>query len=304
VNTDDVFRTDNIHMWHSKSNEERPSLDPCDHPPHLESEIFFIFSGNVEFIIEGYRYTLLPETLLLIPPKTMHGWKLISPSLFHRFSIHFLPEYLDETERSLFLDIFNGGPRCFPATSSRNINFFIQTLINSMHFDEALRPVAIKSRLLSLLTELRLMCLDTVGKPVPVNERILGVIRFLQEHLREQLSLEKVASRFNIDKNYLNILFRRATGGTVNRYIRLKRLVLVRQEILQGANVEEAAYRAGFNDYSNFYRAYKAVYGSMPSSLSKGLSPPPIHTQTCAETGGDKKDRLAPGCIKEGTENA
>jgi AraC-like DNA-binding protein len=276
-------------MWHSKSDDERPCLDPCNHPPHLESEIFFAFSGNVEFVIEGYRYALLPETLILIPPEAIHGWKLLSPSLFHRFSIHFLPEYLSEAERSLFLGIFNGGPRYFPSTSSRNINFFIQALINSMHLEDALRPVAVKSRLLSLLTELRVMCLDTTGEPVPVDERILRVIRFLQEHLREQISLEGIARRFNIDKNHLNILFRRATGGTVNRYIRLKRVALVRQEILQGANVEEAAYRAGFNDYSNFYRAYKAVYGSMPSALNRELRPP-------AKTNEDKND--LPGQIR------
>jgi AraC-like DNA-binding protein len=240
----------------------------------LESEIFFSFSGNVEFIIEGYRYALLPDTLILIPAETLHGWKLLSPGLFHRFSIHFLPEYLDEVERSLFLGMFSKGPRYFPSTSSRNISFFIQTLINTMHLEETLRSVAVKSRLLSLLTELRMMCLDTTKSPVPVDERILRVIRFLQEHLREQVSLEGIARQFNIDKNYLNILFRRATGGTVNRYIRLKRVALARQEILKGANMEEAAYRTGFNDYSNFYRAYKAVYGSMPSTLSKELRHP------------------------------
>ncbi|MDR3167683.1 MAG: AraC family transcriptional regulator [Treponema sp.] len=275
VNTDDIFRADFIHMWHSKSDEERLSLDPRDHTPHPESEIFFIFCGNVEFIIEGYRYALLPEAMLLIPPETIHGWRLLSPGLFHRFSVHFLPEYLDEGERSLFLGLFSGGPRYFPSTSSKNINFFIQTLINSMHLEEALRPVAVKSRLLSLLTELRVMLLDTAGKPVPVDGRILRVLSFLQEHLREKLSLEGLARRFNIDKNYLNILFRRATGTTVNRYIRFKRLALVRQEILRGANPEDAAYRAGFNDYSNFYRAYKALYGSMPSAPGKGIIHPP-----------------------------
>jgi AraC-like DNA-binding protein/mannose-6-phosphate isomerase-like protein (cupin superfamily) len=273
VNTDDVFQTDKMYIWHSKSDEERPCLDPCDHALHLESEIFFIFSGKVEFIIEGYRYALLPESLLLIPPETIHGWKLLSPSLFHRFSIHFLPEYLDEAERSLFMGIFSGAPRYFPCTSSWNINFFIQTLINSMHLDEALRPIAIKSRLLSLLTELRVMCLDTTEKPVPVDERVLRVIRFIEEHLLEPLSLEGLSRRFNINKNYLNALFRQATGSTVNRYIRLKRLIFVRHEILhQGANMEEAAYRAGFNDYSNFYRAYMAVYGSMPSTLKQGAA--------------------------------
>ena len=44
------------------------------------------------------------------------------------------------------------------------------------------------------------------------------------------------------------------------------RLVRARQEIQQGAAVEETAYRVGFNDYSNFYRAYRAFFGAAPSS--------------------------------------
>jgi AraC-like DNA-binding protein len=45
----------------------------------------------------------------------------------------------------------------------------------------------------------------------------------------------------------------------------MKRLGLARQEIARGGHPEEAAYSAGFKDYSNFFRAYKSFYGSSPS---------------------------------------
>jgi AraC-like DNA-binding protein len=60
-------------------------------------------------------------------------------------------------------------------------------------------------------------------------------------------------------------MFRKETGTTVTQYIRIKRLVMARQEILKGCTADEAAYKAGFNDYSNFYRAYKAFFGIVPS---------------------------------------
>jgi mannose-6-phosphate isomerase-like protein (cupin superfamily) len=97
VNTEDVFRTEYIHMWHIKSDKERPDLDPKYHS-HPENEVFFCFCGNVEFVVEGYRYTLLPESLLLIPQAVFHGWKTLGPGMFHRLSFHFLPEFLDKTE--------------------------------------------------------------------------------------------------------------------------------------------------------------------------------------------------------------
>ncbi|MDR0377462.1 MAG: helix-turn-helix domain-containing protein [Spirochaetaceae bacterium] len=60
-------------------------------------------------------------------------------------------------------------------------------------------------------------------------------------------------------------MFRKETGTTVNQYIRIKRLVLARREIPQGSTAEEAAHKADFNDYSNFYRAYKSFFGITPS---------------------------------------
>ncbi|MDR2095289.1 MAG: helix-turn-helix domain-containing protein [Treponema sp.] len=57
------------------------------------------------------------------------------------------------------------------------------------------------------------------------------------------------------------------TGTTIHHYILLKRLTLVRQRIWNGYGVEEATYKAGFNDYSNFYRAYKSVFHIKPSVM-------------------------------------
>jgi AraC-like DNA-binding protein len=49
------------------------------------------------------------------------------------------------------------------------------------------------------------------------------------------------------------------------KYVTAKRLGLAQQEILSGTPFGEAAYNAGFNDYTTFFRAYKSFYGSPPS---------------------------------------
>jgi AraC-like DNA-binding protein len=51
------------------------------------------------------------------------------------------------------------------------------------------------------------------------------------------------------------------------KYISAKRLEFARQEILNGARFGEAAYKAGFHDYTTFFRAYKSFYGCPPSEL-------------------------------------
>ena len=39
--------------------------------------------------------------------------------------------------------------------------------------------------------------------------------------------------------------------------------------ILDGKNATQACYDCGFNDYTNFYRAFKAEYGISPRQIKK-----------------------------------
>ncbi|MDR2631030.1 MAG: helix-turn-helix domain-containing protein [Spirochaetaceae bacterium] len=267
-NKNNIIHIDNLDIWNNESNIG-PGVDFRSHV-HAEYEIIYVFSGNVEFYLEEYKYPFLAESLFLTPPNSFHGWKPLSLRLYHRVSILFMPELFDQTEQSLFLKLFNTGHQFFPNTSCGNINFYITALLDCKNMEGPLQKIALKSRLVSLLSEITLLPSKYPREPACNDNRVLGVLKYLGEHLRDELSLEDIAHRFSISKNYLNLLFRQTTGTTVNHYIRVKRLGLARQEILRGADAQEAAYHAGFNDYSNFYRAYKAFYGSMPSASGKG----------------------------------
>jgi AraC-like DNA-binding protein len=269
-NKNNVIHSDNLDVWNNRS-DIGSGVDFCSHV-HADYEIIYVFSGDVEFYLEGYKYPFLSESLFLTPPNTFHGWKPLSSHLYHRVSVLFTPEIFDHTEQSLFLNLFNGGRgQYFPNTSSQNINFYITALLECKDMEPPLQEIALKSRLVSLLSEITLLHSRYTREPASKDKRILGVLKYLGEHLCDELTLENIADRFNISKNYLNLLFRQITGTTVNHYIRTKRLGLARKEILSGFNAQQAAYNAGFNDYSNFYRAYKAFYGSMPSAPGKNL---------------------------------
>ncbi|MDR2661546.1 MAG: AraC family transcriptional regulator [Treponema sp.] len=264
---DNLIHIDNLDIWDNES-DIGPGVDFRSHV-HAEYEIIYTFHGEAEFYLEGYKYPFLAESLFLTPPHSFHGWKPLSFRLYHRVSILFMPELFDRTEQALFLKLFTTGSRFFPNTSSRNINFYITALLDCKNMRGPLQKVALKSRLVSLLSEVTLLHSQYTKEPASGEKRILEVLKYLGEHLRDELSLEDIARRFSISKNYLNFLFRQTTGTTVNHYIRAKRLGLARQEILKGSDAQEAAYNTGFNDYSNFYRAYKALYGSTPSALGK-----------------------------------
>jgi AraC-like DNA-binding protein len=184
---------------------------------------------------------------------------------------------LDKTERSLFQPLFD--PRKAYYTDPSGIaGLFAESLMECVDMDKRIRDRAVKSRILSILTHLyKLQGMGCGITPLRVlqNGRIRDMLDFIHDNLRQPVSLTALSRRFNINKNHLNAVFRKETGITVERYIRIQRLYIARQNIGSGMRPTEAAYEVGFNDYSNFFRAYKAYFGCTPTTetaLDRGVA--------------------------------
>jgi len=61
------------------------------------------------------------------------------------------------------------------------------------------------------------------------------------------------------------------------KYITIKRLEYAQQKIHDGVYINEAAYMAGFGDYTAFYRSYKSYYGCPPSDKQANHSESKTH---------------------------
>ena len=264
---DNIIHTDSIDVWNNES-DEGTGVDFHSHI-HEEHEIIYVFSGDVEYYHEGYKYHFLSESLFLVPANSFHGWKPLSSRLYHRVSIVFKDGLFNKTEQDQFSRLFTDGPRFFPNTSCRNINFYIKAMVECKEMEPSLRDIALKSRLISLLSEITRLPSGKAAEQSSNDKRILMILKHLEENLSGDLSLNDLSKRFSISKNYLNLLFRQTTGTTVSNYIRIRRLRMARQDIVRGLKAQEAAYKAGFNDYSNFFRAYKGFFGSLPSAPGK-----------------------------------
>jgi AraC-like DNA-binding protein/mannose-6-phosphate isomerase-like protein (cupin superfamily) len=262
---DDVFKTDLIYFWHTHT--EGPFADQhC----HDEYEIFYFIQGDIEYRIEDREYLLNDNSLLLIPSQAFHGLKALSDRPCHRVSIHFLPEFLDEDERALLPILFNADRHYYPDITPFNIDFYISSVLGCKEVEKGFQQAAMRSRVVSLMTQIASM-ISRSGQPADQaggasHQLIQDILCYLNANLREPISLDTTAAKYHISKNYLNTVFRRETGTTVGQYIRIKRLALARKEIREGRSAKEAAFAVGFNDYSNFFKAYKAFFGLPPSA--------------------------------------
>lgn len=90
------------------------------------------------------------------------------------------------------------------------------------------------------------------------------LFRFIHAHLMEEITLERLEEKFYISRCHIAREFKRQTGETVHQYIVKSRLDLCLGYIEQGLPITEVYKRSGFNDYNNFFRAFKKQYGMTP----------------------------------------
>ena len=88
-----------------------------------------------------------------------------------------------------------------------------------------------------------------------VDPKMEEVLRYILDHLGEELTVESLSKRFFISRYYLMHRFKAVTGYTVHQYISQKRLLRAGELIRAGVPVMKAAEQAGFPEYSTFLRA-------------------------------------------------
>ncbi|MBQ0146784.1 MAG: helix-turn-helix domain-containing protein [Lachnospiraceae bacterium] len=102
------------------------------------------------------------------------------------------------------------------------------------------------------------------AETAPADPLIREVILYINDNLSEDLSIERLCERFFISKTRLIARFREITGTTPHQYIKQKRIILAARYMEEKNNAAQAGSKAGFSDYSAFYRAFVKEYGISP----------------------------------------
>jgi len=99
---------------------------------------------------------------------------------------------------------------------------------------------------------------------------IKKVVSYIEEHLEEDLSLDRIAEALNYSKFYIARTFAEETGGTVYKYIQGRRLTLAAEKLVRTEeSIIEIAYEAHYNSQQAFTLAFGRLYQCTPQSYRK-----------------------------------
>ena len=108
---------------------------------------------------------------------------------------------------------------------------------------------------------------DCEGAPPSTGMTLVRAKLWIEAHLGEALSAERIAGGCRLSARHLYRLFERE-GTSLMRYVWDRRLARCHRDVtdpaMRGRPVGEIAFAAGFNDLSHFSRTYRARYGCSP----------------------------------------
>ena len=144
----------------------------------------------------------------------------------------------------------------------------IYTLASSSYY---IRDIRINGKLNDLLTLLMESSWHRGAHTnAPKKMDISSVKSFLDEHYKEKLSLESVASHFFIDKHYLARLFKEQYGVTLVTYLQQVRITHAKRMLrFTDKSIEEIGLECGIGELNYFSRVFKKLEGVSPSEFRR-----------------------------------
>lgn len=254
-----------IRFYHSV--DEHPVPAVFSRHCHTHYEVIYVVRGAGNYVVEGEKYDLRPSTLMLFRPGEYHYVDVRREEPYERYVFHFsadglagAQEALEKLEQKPLGEGNFFAMRDFPLEAASIFERFERIAALPRREGEHMACLLL-SELLVLLS------LATPTEHKKKKEEPLGarVIRYVNAHIAESLSLDAIAGEFYVSKYYLCRAFKRHNGISILGYINGKRVMMARQMIESGETAAVVCERVGFSDYSTFYRAYKKAYGHAPT---------------------------------------
>lgn len=237
---------------------------------HTCLEMVYVIRGSVTFQVEGSVYVLHPGDLIITRMAEAHC--LLRGADFpeyERMMFYLDPELLKETLNGRLLKPFLDRPLGVNNhyTAQELPGDMIQSCLQQLfHGPEKVTEMQALSYFLPVLQAIH--DIWRKKRPVPDQEEpqplAAQLVAYINRHLFDLEGLHQLEDAFYISASQINRVFRSFMGSSVWNYIKLKRLFAARELIQNGILPHKAAVTCGYQDYSNFFRAYKKQFGNTP----------------------------------------
>lgn len=221
--------------------------------------LIYVKKGEGYLKTEHKKYTFHKEDVVLVDCYKPHiyGTTKDSEILWFHFDGSNSREYVQM--------IFNNtGPVC----SVRNLITFekdLNRILLMISGGSAVSDALCSYYIVKILTDL-VLCSSKMLKEENTSSISENIISYINDNIREQLSLEDLSGRAGLSPFYFTRLFKKETGYTPHEYIILSRINIAKFYLKSTTySIKEICFNSGFSSESSFCTTFRKVCGITPS---------------------------------------
>ena len=219
---------------------------------HPCPEIILIVKGNCEVNYNGGQLHAGTGDLILMPARMEHDQ--VSDGYVETIYAGFKDTNLAEWTKPTVITLDN----CLVTEPSLRI---LAAVYQNRSYASALATSAILFAVLDQINH----HLNNVWGTDNAPARLRGIIRYIEDHLADPISVESLAEQAKMSASNIHTLFRQHLKTSPKRYIVDMRMHLARMYLQDPyLTVKETAHKCGYHDVNNFIRVFHKEHGLSP----------------------------------------
>lgn len=241
-------------------------------------ELCLCICGGQHFLIDNKFYDIVSGDLFVINQFESHYLTVFDQSLHERIVVSIHPDFIkmlstDHTNlSSCFTNRTQGYTHRLHLTNEQQKLFQDYTdKITSV--DSYGSDIIEKACFMELLVMINSIYLENLHihkseNDCIDNQQIEPIIQYINQNICKPISIEYLAKHFYLSDSYICRIFKSSTGTTINKYITARRISIAKSLLSSGMSVSDVYLQSGFNDYSNFLKAFTKSVGVSPKKYA------------------------------------
>ena len=241
-----------------------------------ELEVIFILkgTGKVYFTDTKTEYTVCETDIFVFNSFEMHNFELKGNSL--ALSLTVSTEFLVSINPELLKYRIHCYSFLYEEKQQQPFDVLRRDLAKA--FEEQYKNADFpgryfKSKVTAVLEDLSRYFLDK-NSPVDTKgsfEAIRTAAYYVQEHYRENITLEDIAAKTFLSKTYISRSFTKFFGRSFKDYVTLLRLSYAQKKMQGNDTLTDIAYASGFPNVNAMIHVFKNSYGITPGEYRKNI---------------------------------
>jgi AraC-like DNA-binding protein len=219
-------------------------------------------SGVQEFEYRGTVHRSLPGQIVVLHPDETHDGRAATAQGFGYRTLYVDPEKIFDAVRSL-----DSRSRSLPFVENPVLTSPVLGGALSRAFDRSVEPLASDEIVLALSQGLlqAVRSGEVVAAPRALDQPALQRARdFLCSNAKRVVRSDELERISGLSRFDLCLQFRKRFGTSPYRFLFMRRLQFVREQLCRGTVLSDLAVEAGFSDQAHMTRKFKAAYGLTP----------------------------------------